>query len=50
MTPELAAILWRAEAAGIDPRRVAAALGVPNTAVPESQRAPTESATRRRGR
>jgi hypothetical protein len=50
VSPELAAILRRAEAAGIDPRRVAVALGLPYTALPESQPAPTESAERRRGR
>ena len=50
VTPELATILRRAEAAGIDPRRVAVALGLPYTALPESPQAPTESAARRRGR
>ena len=50
MTPEVAAILRRAEEAGIDPRRVAVALGLPYTAFPESQHAATESGERRRGR
>jgi hypothetical protein len=50
LTPEQAAILRRAEAAGIDPRRVAVALGLPYTALAESQQAPSESAERRRER
>ena len=33
VTPEVAAILRRAEQAGIDPRRVAVALGLPHTAL-----------------
>jgi hypothetical protein len=50
VTPELAAILRRAERAGIDPRRVAVALGLPYTTLRESQQAPSDSGARRRGR
>jgi len=50
LTPERAAILRRADAAGIDARRVAVAIGLPYTALAESQQAPSESAERRRER
>ena len=49
VTPEVAAILRRPEKAGIDPRRVAVALGLPYTALAGFQRAPARPESAARG-